>query len=241
MPKRSANGYQKALWQEEEGPLPAGFHFQPGYLDAAAQAAVLSDVQGILVEAPLFEQKMPRTGAPLSVRTSNAGDFGWVTDRERGYRYQRIHPVTGIRWPPIPPRLLAIWSETTGEREPANLCLVNFYGAGAKLGLHQDKGDASLAAPVLSISLGDEAIFGFGPESRRSSLRRLELRSGDVIWFGGQSRLIYHGVERIRPGTSNLLQAIGFPEGGRINITLRRIDRALLVREAYRNAELFRD
>jgi DNA oxidative demethylase len=241
MPKRSPNRYQQVLLPEEEQPLPAGFHFHPEYLNAAAQAAVLSDVQDILSEAPLFEQRMPRTGAPLSVRTSSAGDFGWVTDREKGYRYQQTHPVTGVRWPAIPPPFLKIWTDTTGEKEPANLCLVNFYGAGAKLGLHQDKGDASLAAPVLSISLGDDAIFAFGTESRRSSLRRLELRSGDVLWFADQSRLIYHGVERIRPGTSNLLKAVGFPEGGRINITLRRIDRALLLREAYRNSELFRD
>jgi DNA oxidative demethylase len=241
MLKRSSNRYQQELLPEEEQPLPAGFHYLAGYLDAATQTAVLSDVQTILADAPLFEQKMPRTGAPLSVRTSNAGDFGWVTDREKGYRYQQTHPVTGVRWPEIPSRLLKIWTDTTREKQAANLCLVNFYGPGARLGLHQDKGDASLAAPVLSISLGDDAVFSFGTESRRSSLRRLELRSGDVIWFGDQSRLIYHSVERIRPGTSNLLKDAGFPVGGRINITLRRIERTLLVRESYRNAELFRD
>jgi alkylated DNA repair protein (DNA oxidative demethylase) len=184
----------------------------------------MGDVADILARAPLFVQTMPRTGAPLSVRMSNAGEFGWVTDREGGYRYQAIHPVTGQPWPPIPQRLLDIWSAVTGEVQLPNLCLINYYDSDARLGLHQDRGESSLDAPVVSISLGDDATFAVGGSTRKDPVRRLELRSGDLIWFGGPSRLIFHGVERIRLGTSSLLQRFGF-EDGRINLTLRRIDR----------------
>jgi DNA oxidative demethylase len=206
-------------------PLPAGFHYLPGYLDIAAQRTLLSDVRKILAKAPLFQQSMPRTGAPLSVRMSNAGEFGWVTDRERGYRYQSIHPVTGTPWPPIPDSLVKLWSEITAESQPPNLCLINYYDQEAKLGLHQDRGESTLAAPVVSISLGDEATFLLGGSARKDPIRRLGLRSGDVIWFGGASRLIFHGVEGIRHGTSQLLNEHGFRDGGRLNLTLRRIDR----------------
>jgi DNA oxidative demethylase len=205
-------------------PFPQGFHYLPGYLDHASQVELVLDIKRILEEAPLFGQRMPRTGAPLSVRMSNAGEYGWVTDRDGGYRYQRTHPVTNRSWPPIPGRLLRIWDETTGEEHPPNLCLINFYDSDARLGLHQDKGDSSLDAPVVSISLGDEATFLLGGQSRRAPLRRLELWSGDVVWFGGPSRLIYHGVEGIRPGTSQLLSQAGLP-AGRINLTLRRVNR----------------
>jgi DNA oxidative demethylase len=209
----------------DDSPLPAGFHYLPRYLNIAAQRAILSDVRKVLAKAPLFRQSMPRTGSPLSVRMSNAGEFGWVTDRERGYRYQNIHPVTGTPWPPIPDRLLKHWLEITGESQPPNLCLINYYDQEAKLGLHQDRGESSLAAPVVSISLGDEATFLLGGLARKDAVRRLELRSGDVIWFGGPSRLVFHGVEGIRHGTSQLLSEHGFPDGGRLNLTLRRIDR----------------
>jgi DNA oxidative demethylase len=225
--KRQSNREQQELPFEESQPFPPGFHYLAGYLDQDAQLKVLADVEGILKDAPLFEQKMPRTGAALSVRTSNAGDYGWVTDRDHGYRYQQTHPITGRRWPQIPRRLLKIWADTTGEDEACNLCLINFYDEQAKLGVHQDKGDSSLAAPVVSISLGDDATFVFGSDPRKSALRRLELRSGDIVWFGGLSRLIHHGVEGIRPDTSTLLKHAGFRQSGRINLTLRRIDRTV--------------
>jgi alkylated DNA repair protein (DNA oxidative demethylase) len=200
-----------------------GFHFLPGYLDETSQIALTLDVGRLFEKAPLFEQRMPRTGAPLSVRMSNAGDYGWVTDREKGYRYQRTHPVTGEAWPAIAERLLKLWSDLTRERQPPNLCLINFYSDDAKLGLHQDRGDSSLDAPVVSISLGDDATFLLGGLSRKDATRRLSLHSGDVVWFGGASRLIFHGVQGIKSGTSRLLDRIGLPNG-RINLTLRRID-----------------
>jgi alkylated DNA repair protein (DNA oxidative demethylase) len=205
--------------------LPAGFHYLPAFFDETTQLAIMRDVADVLRRAPLFVQTMPRTGAPLSVRMSNAGEFGWVTDREHGYRYQPAHPETGEPWPVIPQRLLDIWTEITGEIQLPNLCLINYYDSDARLGLHQDRGDSSLDAPVVSISLGDNATFAVGGLARKDPVRRLELRSGDLIWFGGPSRLIFHGVERIRIGTSPLLQQFGFA-GGRINLTLRRINHA---------------
>jgi alkylated DNA repair protein (DNA oxidative demethylase) len=204
--------------------FPDGFYFLPGLLDEAAQIELIMDVGRLLQQAPLFEQRMPRTGAPMSVRMSNAGEYGWVTDREHGYRYQKDHPVTGMAWPAIPERLLKLWSDVTAEKQMPNLCLINFYNDEAKLGLHQDRGESSLEAPVVSISLGDDATFLLGGLLRKDPTRRLSLRSGDVVWFGGASRLIFHGVEGIRPGTSRLLDRIGLPDG-RINLTLRRIDR----------------
>jgi alkylated DNA repair protein (DNA oxidative demethylase) len=98
--------------------LPDGFYFLPGRLDAAAQIALTTDVGRLLQQAPLFEQRMPRTGAPMSVRMSNAGEYGWVTAREHGYRYQKEHPVTGEPWPAIPERLLKLWSDVTAEKGP---------------------------------------------------------------------------------------------------------------------------
>ncbi|WP_242154295.1 alpha-ketoglutarate-dependent dioxygenase AlkB [Sphingomonas sp. BAUL-RG-20F-R05-02] len=213
------------LFDGEAVDLPVGFYYLPSCYDAAGQRAILADIRAVLAEAPLFQQAMPKTGAPLSVKMSNAGTFGWVTDREGGYRYQSRHPKTGKQWPQIPSNLLDLWKELTGEVIQPNLCLINFYDGEARLGLHQDKGESSLDAPVVSVSLGDDATFLVGGMSRKDAVRRLRLRSGDVVWFGGPARLIYHGVEGIVPGSSPLLTDEGFTGGGRINLTLRRIER----------------
>jgi alkylated DNA repair protein (DNA oxidative demethylase) len=222
---RSANPPQGELDLCDALPFPEGFHYLPQYYDPAGQRAVLADVRAVLAEAPLFEQRMPKTGAPLSVRMSNAGLLGWVTDRDGGYRYQVNHPVTGQQWPAIPQGLLMLWPSVTGETTPPNFCLINFYGADARLGVHQDKGESSLTAPVVSVSLGDDALFLVGSMARKDPARRLRLESGDVVWFSGPSRLIYHGVERVTPGSSTRLEEAGFAGGGRINLTLRRIER----------------
>ncbi len=204
--------------------FPEGFHFLPGFFNEAEQLDLISDVRAVLEQAPLFQQKMPKTGAALSVRMSNAGQYGWVTDRDGGYRYQSTHPVTGLTWPAIPKRLVDVWGRVTGETRAPNLCLINYYDADARLGLHQDRGEGSLDAPVVSISLGDDATFALGGLSRKDPVRRFTLHSGDLIWFGGASRLVYHGVERIRLHTSTLLTQAGLFDSGRINVTLRRID-----------------
>ena len=119
----------------------------------------------VLEEAPLFVPRMPRSGRPFTVRMSNCGAFGWVSD-ENGYRYQSMHPDTGRRWPPFPPALLAIWRELAHYPHPPEACLINFYGPTAKMGLHQDRDENDFDAPVVSISLGNSCLFRVGGRKR---------------------------------------------------------------------------
>lgn len=201
------------------GALPPGLDHHPGRLDGSAQAALLAAVRAVTAAAPLYRPAMPGTGRPFSVRMTNCGSLGWVSDRT-GYRYQPLHPETGRPWPEIPPVLLDLWHELGGYPHPPEACLVNFYEPGARLGLHQDKDEDDLEAPVVSVSLGDDGLFRFGGSTRGGPTRSLRLRSGDVLIMGGESRLLFHGVDRIDPGTSTLLKG-----EGRINLTLRRVTR----------------
>jgi alkylated DNA repair protein (DNA oxidative demethylase) len=192
--------------------------FFPQALARAAQIALLAAIREVIAEAPLFTPVMPRSGKPMSVRMTNCGPLGWVTDKERGYRYQAVHPETGRAWPPIPTALLELWRELARYPAPPEACLVNYYAESAKMGLHQDKDEEDFAAPVLSVSLGDTGIFRLGGRSRKDPTRAFELKSGDVVVLGGGDRLAYHGIDRILTGTSDLV-----PEGGRFNLTLRRV------------------
>jgi alkylated DNA repair protein (DNA oxidative demethylase) len=196
-------------------------HYFPQALERAAQAALLAALRRIIAEAPLFTPTMPRSGKPMSVRMTNCGPLGWLTDQERGYRYQPTHPVTGRPWPPMPQMLLDLWDKVADYPAPPEACLVNYYAADAKMGLHQDKDEEDFSAPVLSVSLGDTGVFRVGGISRKDPTTRYELQSGDVIVLGGEDRLAFHGIDRILPGTSDLLQ-----EGGRFNLTLRRVTKA---------------
>ena len=198
-----------------------GLRILPGYFDRPAQEALLAAVREVLRRAPLFAPRMPRSGKPMSVRMSNCGPLGWVTD-ERGYRYQPIHPETGVPWPPIPDIALAAWAALARYPHPPEACLVNFYGPDARMGLHQDRDENDFSAPVVSFSLGDTCLFRVGGSKRSDPTRSLRLASGDALVLGGEARLAFHGVDRIMPGTSTLL-----PEGGRINLTLRRVTRAV--------------
>jgi DNA oxidative demethylase len=198
--------------------LPKGVHLIPGYLDPDAQARLLETVRKVVAEAPLYRPEMPRTGKPMSVRMTNCGPYGWVTDQQRGYRYQHHHPVTGRPWPPMPTILETIWDELTCYDKPAQACLINYYDSGAKMGLHQDRDEEDLAAPVVSLSLGDACMFRVGGAQRRQNTVSFRLNSGDALTFSGPSRLAYHGVDRIIPDSSALLK-----RGGRINLTLRRV------------------
>jgi alkylated DNA repair protein (DNA oxidative demethylase) len=150
---------------------------------------------------------------------TNCGPLGWVSD-VHGYRYQPTHPQTGLPWAPIPPALLELWASTARYAEPPEACLVNFYTATARMGLHQDRDEDDLSAPVLSVSLGDTCLFRIGGEKRTDPTRSFRLQSGDVMLLEGDSRLAFHGVDRLYPGTSTLLK-----DGGRINLTLRRVTR----------------
>jgi DNA oxidative demethylase len=195
-------------------------HYFPQRLDGGAQTALLAALRAVIAIAPLFTPAMPRSGKPMSVRMTNCGPLGWVTDKERGYRYQGTHPVTGKPWPPIPSMLLDLWQDVSDYPFPPEACLVNYYACDAKMGLHQDKDEEDFAAPVLSVSLGDTGVFRVGGRSRKDPTQRFELKSGDVVVLGGEDRLAYHGIDRILAGTSGLL-----PEGGRFNLTLRRVSK----------------
>ena len=181
-----------------------------------AQQALLEDVLARLEEAPLYRPTMPGSAKPFSVQESNFGSLGWVSDKD-GYRYQPNHPVTGKAWPALPTMLLDLWREIA-QAPDAECCLVNLYRGDARMGLHQDKDEKALSAPVVSVSLGDDALFRIGGDTRRGETRSIDLASGDVVMFGGPARLAYHGIDRIRPGSSALV-----PGGGRFNLTLRRV------------------
>jgi DNA oxidative demethylase len=191
-------------------------HF-PGMLDRTAQEALVVELRQCVAKAPLFIPLMPRTGRPFSVRMTNLGSLGWVSDRN-GYRYQAMHPDTGAAWPKMPAAILKIWYKVSGFQGEPEACLVNFYQGGAKMGLHQDKDEEDFSAPVVSISLGDTAVFRFGGTERGSKTQTLKLTSGDVLVMGGDARLCFHGIDRVNVGTSTLLK-----EGGRINLTVRRV------------------
>jgi alkylated DNA repair protein (DNA oxidative demethylase) len=194
-----------------------GLDLRPGYLDRAAQETLLAAVREAIRQAPLFTPTMPRTGKPFSVRMTNCGPLGWVSDAG-GYRYQPTHPDTGRPWPRMPDLALRAWRDLAGYPPLPQACLINVYAPTARMGLHQDRDEQDFSAPVLSLSLGDTCLFRVGGTGRGDPTRSFRLASGDALVLGGQARLAFHGVDRIMPGTSTLL-----PEGGRINLTLRRV------------------
>jgi DNA oxidative demethylase len=196
-----------------------GARFYPGYLDRDAQSAMLAAIRQVFAAAPLFTPRMPKSGRPFSVRMSNCGSLGWVSD-ENGYRYDAVHPDTGQPWPPLPKPLAAMWHDVAEYPHPPEACLINYYGPAAKMGLHQDRDETEFAAPVVSLSLGDSCLFRVGGLKRGDPTHSFRLNSGDVVVLGGDTRLAFHGVDRIYPGTSTLLA-----EGGRINLTMRRVTR----------------
>jgi DNA oxidative demethylase len=195
----------------------AGFRFIPGYLDCDGQREFLTAIRAVIAEAPLYAPRMPRSGKPFSVKMTNCGPLGWVSDIE-GYRYQPMHPEARGPWPPIPPLVMQAWNTLSGYPHPPEACLVNYYAADTRMGLHQDKDEAEFSAPVVSLSLGDAALFRIGGLKRSDPSRSFRLSSGDAVVLGGESRLAFHGVDRILNRTSALLV-----EGGRFNLTLRRV------------------
>ena len=180
------------------------------------QIALRDDIRAVASAAPMFSP-VTRWGKPMSVRMTSAGKYGWYSDR-RGYRYVDRHPQ-GTVWPAIPQSILRIWSDYAGAGRAPDCCLINHYAEGAKMGLHQDRDEADFSWPVVSVSLGDEALFRVGGTERSDPTQSVWLSSGDVVVIGGAARLAYHGVDRIKFGSSRLLE-----RGGRINITLRVVD-----------------
>lgn len=194
-----------------------GFKVLKGFLTRPEQEKIVAEISSLVRLSPLFKPTMPGTGKPFSVQMSNLGDYGWVADKT-GYRYQKTHPTTGLDWPEIPASLQTIWQRVADYEKPAQACLINYYDTSAKMGLHRDEDEKDFAAPVVSISLGDTAVFRMGGASRKGPTSSLKLESGDVVVIGGPARLYYHGIDRILGGSSSLLK-----NGGRLNLTLRRV------------------
>jgi len=188
----------------------------PGWLSPEDQAAMVEDIRAVVAAAPFFTPETPR-GQKMSVKMTAAGSHGWISDR-RGYRYETRHP-SGRPWPPIPASVLAVWRAVSGVDRDPQCCLVNWYAEGARMGLHQDRDEADMTMPVVSISLGDDALFRVGGVQRGGKTRSVWLGSGDVAVLAGASRLVYHGIDRVKPGSSTLLSS-----GGRLNLTLRVVD-----------------
>jgi alkylated DNA repair protein (DNA oxidative demethylase) len=187
------------------------------WFDRTAQVALLEDVLVRVKSAPFYKPVMPKSGKPFSVEETNFGSLGWMSD-VGGYRYQPTHPVTGEAWPAIPDALLRLWESVADYPAPPECCLVNLYRDGAKMGAHRDADEAARDAAVVSVSLGDDAVFRIGGLSRKDPSRSVRLASGDVLSFGGPARMAFHGVDRVIAGSSTLI-----PDGGRINLTLRRV------------------
>lgn len=190
-----------------------GVRVLSGFLGPDAQAAMVADLREVARAAPVM-RPVTRRG-PMSVRMTSAGRLGWVADR-RGYRYEELHPETGRPWPSIPQSVLAVWRAVSGTDVDPDSCLVNLYREGAKMGLHQDRDEGDFSYPVVSISLGDEALFRVGSVEKGGRTASIWLRSGDVAVMGGAARLVHHGIDRLREGSSTLITG-----GGRINVTLR--------------------
>jgi DNA oxidative demethylase len=199
---------------EELGP---GLVLHRGWLSRDVQVSLLTDLREIVRLAPLFTPSMPRTGTPFSVRMTNCGSLGWVSDI-KGYRYQPCHPETGLSWPAIPDILLEAWEKLSQFPKVPEACLLNWYEGKAKMGLHQDRDEQEFTAPVLSVSLGDTCLFRYGGLKRNDPTKSVRLESGDLLVIGGDSRLCFHGIDRVYAGSNDLLS-----KGGRINLTMRRV------------------
>lgn len=197
--------------------IKPGVIYFPHLLDRAAQESLRDEIYTAINTSKLFQSTMPRWGNPMSVKMLNLGPLGWVSDKS-GYRYQPTHPGTGEKWPPIFPSLLKIWTMLTDNYVAPEACLINYYSATAKMGLHQDRDEEDFSAPVVSLSLGDTALFRIGTSERSGPTQSIKLQSGDGLIFGGPARLDFHGIDRIYKETSTLLD-----EGGRFNLTLRRV------------------
>ena len=202
----------------EPAVLPDGVVHRPGWLDRVGQERLVDAIRERVAQAPLFVPAMPRTGKEMSVRMTNFGPLGWVTDKAHGYRYQATHPVTGAPWPDIPDVLRDLWHELApGALEP-EACLVNYYSEGAKMGMHQDRDEQMFDAPVVSLSLGETALFRVGGVTKGGKTQSFRLESGDAMALAGPARMAFHSIDRLYPGTSDLLR-----DGGRLNLTLRRV------------------
>lgn len=180
--------------------------------------ALLQSLSNVIAANPLRHMTTPN-GYQMSAAMTNCGDWGWVTDK-KGYRYSQCDPVTNQPWQPMPisfVQLATSAASTAGFNHfIPDACLINRYAVGAAMSLHQDKDEADFTHPIVSFSLGLPTIFDFGGANRDAPKVAVYLEHGDVLVWGGQSRLNYHGVRRIKSGVHPLLGPY------RYNLTFRR-------------------
>jgi alkylated DNA repair protein (DNA oxidative demethylase) len=214
---------QKTLpWCEQIA--PQSFHLH-GF--ACDQSSVLvSEIESLIAESPLRHMQTPG-GREMSVAMTNCGRYGWITDR-KGYRYSAVDPLRrsvansqiNAAWPAMPDRFLTLSQTAAAEAGFANFspdaCLINYYSTSAKMALHQDRDEADFSAPIVSVSLGQSAQFLFGGLTRRAETKKITLQHGDVIVWGGEDRLRFHGIKSIAAGSHPLIGE------GRYNLTFRK-------------------
>jgi alkylated DNA repair protein (DNA oxidative demethylase) len=203
--------------------IAPGAFLYPGFLDAAARERLAQEIAGVIAAAPLFVSRMPKSGLPMSVRMTNCGPLGWMSDKDKGYRYEPRHPETGAPWPAMPQMLLDAWADLTACPKPPEACLVNVYDEAAKMGLHQDRDEADFEAPILSLSLGAACRFRLGGTRRADKTIAFELCAGDALVLSGPARRCFHGVDKILPSLLTPLPAPLAGQGARVNLTLRRV------------------
>lgn len=184
----------------------------------AGDPAMVAAVGAIAAAAP-FRHMLTPGGRQIGVEMTNCGPLGWVSDR-RGYRYEPRDPMTDEPWPAMPAEFLDLARRAAARAGFADFtpdaCLVNRYRPGVKMGLHQDRDEAEMTAPIVSVSLGLPATFQFGGPARGDPVGRHRLEHGDVVVWGGPARLNWHGILTLRPGTHPLTGAV------RLNLTFRR-------------------
>ncbi len=197
-------------------PVIPGISLLPGF--AADEAGLIAAVDAVALVSPFRVMAVP-SGAKMSAAITNCGTTGWVSDR-RGYRYQPLDPQTGRAWPEMPVVLRDLAQRAAAQAGFADftpdVCLMNRYMPGAKMGLHQDRDEADFAAPIVSVSLGLPAVFLWGGPKRTDKTARLPLASGDVVVWGGRERLYFHGIAPVKPGSHPISGAV------RLNLTFRR-------------------
>jgi alkylated DNA repair protein (DNA oxidative demethylase) len=210
-------GFEDETALPHQEPLADGAVVLRGFA-RAAERALLEGVHAVVDAAPLRHMVTPG-GQTMSVAMTNCGPLGWVSDR-RGYRYVADDPASGQPWPAMPAAFARLAREAAAaagfDGFTPDACLVNRYEIGTRLSLHQDRDERDYGAPIVSVSLGLPAVFLFGGLKRADAQRRVPLQHGDVVVWGGASRLRHHGVLAVKPGVHPLLGAC------RVNLTFRR-------------------
>jgi alkylated DNA repair protein (DNA oxidative demethylase) len=199
--------------------LPDRLVWLKGAVDLAGQGRLRAALTQVLEAAPPAQHRT-KGGGMTSAAMTNCGQTGWISDA-KGYRYTALNPATGRAWPRFPAEFDDIIQMVTAESAwpgfTPDACLINFYGPDAKMGLHQDKDEADFSQPIITVCLGDDADFLIGGFARADKARAIVVKSGDVLLMGGASRMRFHGIRKIYPGTSPL------PEiKGRYSLTFRK-------------------